>query len=131
MKTQLCLSNVITINGPCEPLDKIREDLTIDNPKYANTIKYSKWGKTKVPPTLTYFHRSENGWGHYMPRGYLNRLIRRLNDAGVPYSLVDKTHTCPDMDINFTGQLKSHQVNAVKDILSHDFGVSGEPNRFR
>ena len=52
MNTEILVNNVITINGPCEPLDKIREELTIDNPKYANTIKYSKWKGTKVPPRL-------------------------------------------------------------------------------
>jgi superfamily II DNA or RNA helicase len=124
LNTAIYISNVITIKGPCEPLEKIQEDLTIPNPKYTKAVQYSKW-KTKEPPTLEYWRSCDNGY--YTPRGYLDRLRRRLDDANIPYSLVDETHTCPDVDIDFTGKLKPHQVNAAKDILSHDLGVLESP----
>ena len=130
MKIEIHISSEITMSTVIECgllLEKIKKDLTLTNPVYTNTIKHSKWKGTKVPPTLEYWRCSEDNSTLYMPRGYLGELTRHLGEAGVQYSLVNETHTCPDVEINFTGTLKPHQVNAVKDILALDTGVLEAP----
>ena len=38
-----------------EQSDRIKSDLTFDNPNYYNALKFSKWDRIKVPKTLKYY----------------------------------------------------------------------------
>ena len=47
---------------------KIKEDLTLENPQYKQALRYSKWGKTKVPKHLFYYTQLKSAI--IVPRGY-------------------------------------------------------------
>ena len=47
---------------------KIKEDLTLENPAYKQALRYSKWGKTKIPKHLFYYTQLKNAI--VVPRGY-------------------------------------------------------------
>lgn len=51
-----------------EQIKKIKEELTFDNPVYAQTMKYSKWGKTNVPKKLYYYSGDKECFN--VPLGY-------------------------------------------------------------
>ena len=42
-------------------LAQIKEQLTFDNPKYLQAMKYSRWQNVRIPKTLKYFNRVEEG----------------------------------------------------------------------
>lgn len=65
--------------APEELRAAIREQLTVDNPKYLAAQRYSRWVGTQIKPKL-YFYR-EQGSDLVFPRGFGNRavlLCRRL-----------------------------------------------------
>lgn len=51
-----------------EELLKIKEDLTLENPQYKQALRFSKWGKTKIPKYLFYYTQLKNAI--IVPRGY-------------------------------------------------------------
>ena len=51
-----------------EEVLKIKEDLTLENPAYKQALRYSKWGKTKIPKHLFYYTQLKNAI--VVPRGY-------------------------------------------------------------
>lgn len=62
-------SDRITLSGLTQDqVDKIKKDLTFDNPQYATTQRYSKYAYTTVPPYLTYY--TERGNFIEVPIGY-------------------------------------------------------------
>lgn len=51
-----------------EQLLKIKEDLTLDNPKYAQALRYSKYSRVNIPKYLYYYSVKEDGV--HVPVGY-------------------------------------------------------------
>lgn len=51
-----------------EELNRIKDDLTLPNPQYAQVKKFSKWKTTKVPKYLFYYTQLKNAI--IVPRGY-------------------------------------------------------------
>lgn len=51
-----------------EELLKIKEDLTLENPAYKQALRFSKWGRTKIPKHLFYYTQLKNAI--IVPRGY-------------------------------------------------------------
>lgn len=51
-----------------EEVLKIKEDLTLENPAYKQALRFSKWGKTKIPKHLFYYTQLKNAI--IVPRGY-------------------------------------------------------------
>lgn len=49
-------SDRVTLSGLTQDqLEKVKQDLTFDNPLYATTQRYSRYAYTTVPPYLTYY----------------------------------------------------------------------------
>ncbi len=65
------LGNVQVIsNFTDEQLEKIKEDLTLDNPKYKQAKKFSKWNNTKIPKYLYFYHYDTKTQSIIAPIGY-------------------------------------------------------------
>lgn len=60
--------NKVISNYTEEELLRIKEDLTLDNPKYAQVKKYSKYKNTRVPKYLFYYTQISKAI--IVPRGY-------------------------------------------------------------
>ena len=74
------ISNSIYISGlTSDELDKVKKDLTFNNPAYATTQRYSKYAYTTVPPYLTYYkeHRGyiEVPIGYDISRFHVNSFV--------------------------------------------------------
>lgn len=55
-RVQAQFDHCIKLSGlSADELDKVKKDLTFDNPLYATTQRYSKYAYTTVPPYLTYY----------------------------------------------------------------------------
>jgi superfamily II DNA or RNA helicase len=75
-KRNVILSDRAVVMFPSEEeRDRIKKDLTFDNPAYASTVRYSKWGNTNVPPNLFYY--TERNDCIEVPIGYdLSKVLR-------------------------------------------------------
>lgn len=62
MKCRIQTGNrLLLIEDDSCTLAQIKEQLTFDNPKYLQAVKYSRWQNVRIPKTLKYFNRVEEG----------------------------------------------------------------------
>ena len=111
------------LSGAGDEVEKrIRNELTIANPKYRDAKKYGRWIGKKLKPTLEFYRTVKDGIG--FPRGYTNQavlLCRRL--AGGDPIIEDKRLRLPEVAIHFRGELRPYQKRALADATRRDFGV--------
>lgn len=91
---------------PTNIIDEIKESLTLDNPAYASTKRFSKYAVSKTIPEFTEFY-IEDTKGIWLPRNYdlgeeYDYLYARMQD--------NRVHG-KDCEINFTGTLRNYQVD--------------------
>lgn len=103
-------------------LEKIKQQLTIENPKYHDAKKYGRWMGKKLKPYLKFYMLE--GDGISFPRGYANHavLLCRKIMRQDPI-IIDKRQTLPTAKLSFHGTLRPYQAEAAESILQHDFGV--------
>ncbi len=108
--------------APEQLIAAIRSALTIDNPKYLDARRYSRWVGKKVRPKL-YFYRKEAG-RFCFPRGYANKAVLQCRSlTGCSPDIVDRRRQLPAEYFKFHGELRAYQYKAVEAILAHSFGV--------
>lgn len=109
-------------NAPAPLLAALRSELTIDNPKYRDAKRFSRWVGKKLKPQL-FFFREEAGH-FYFPRGFGNQAVRVCRQhMGVSPLLVDQRRLLPAIDLTFQGELRPYQEEATAAVLAHSFGV--------
>lgn len=88
---KVTVDSAIRLDGVTpEDMRVIERDLTFENPKYKQVLKYSKWGSnTRVPQYIEYFRfkKQDGVMTAVVPRGY--DFITRLPSAhqdGVPFT---------------------------------------------
>lgn len=98
------------------------KELTIDNPKYVDAVKYGRWVGKRLKPKLTFYR--ENTSGLCFPRGFANEAVRlvRQFDGSVP-QVVDHRRRCPEQTFTFTATLRPYQQEAVAAVVDRQFGV--------
>ncbi|MCI5164811.1 MAG: DEAD/DEAH box helicase [Candidatus Electrothrix sp. GM3_4] len=123
LPVQLTVKSECFLSGAPEELRAaIREQLTVDNPKYLAAQRYSRWLGKQVKPKL-YFYRQE-GDSLVFPRGFGNRavlLCRRL--LAVDPVLIDQRRKVAPITYDFMGELRPYQQEAVQALSGHSFGV--------
>ncbi|XOF33043.1 MAG: DEAD/DEAH box helicase [Candidatus Electrothrix sp. YB6] len=115
-------SECLLSNAPELLCAAIREQLTVDNPKYTAAQRYSRWVGKQIKPRLYFFR--EQGDTLVFPRGFGNRavlLCRRL--LGVDPVLIDRRRKLPPIECSFQGTLRPYQQEAVQALMQRSFGV--------
>jgi superfamily II DNA or RNA helicase len=102
--------------------EALKQQLTIDNPKYKDACKYGRWVGKQLKPKLYFFEEGPEGIN--FPRGFANQAIRmcRRHDGQMP-RVVDRRRELPPISLAFTGALRPYQREAAAAILKRDFGV--------
>jgi superfamily II DNA or RNA helicase len=103
----------------------IRPRLTISNPKYEEAERMGRW-TGDIDPYLCYWQKTRDGV-LILPRGYTRRLIFGARKHDVRYSVDDRRRILPEVPVEFHGQLRDFQKEALADILSRDFGTLQAP----
>lgn len=86
---------------------RIKEDLTLENPAYKQALRYSKWGRTKIPKHLFYYTQLKSAI--IVPRGYnIPFEYSVVND-----DRIEQTVAYP----NFKLSLRDTQKDAVSHYL--------------
>ena len=68
---KVVISNMKTISGLNEEqMNIVKEELTLDNPKYYSALKYSKYNTVKIPKNLYYFKENKLKKEITVPVGY-------------------------------------------------------------
>ncbi len=118
----------LTVSADCylEQIDislqkALKDQLTIDNPKYIAARRYGRWIGKKLKPKL-YYYEQEPG-GLRFPRGFANQAIELCRDSGVEPEIVDERQRLADHQFSFLAKLRPYQEKAVQNICSRSFGV--------
>lgn len=118
----------LTVSADCylEQIDRdlektLKDQLTIDNPKYIAARRYGRWIGKKLKPKL-YYYEQEPG-GLRFPRGFANQAIELCQDSGVEPEIVDERRRLADHQFSFQAKLRPYQDEAVQMICSRSFGV--------
>ncbi|MGD9331628.1 MAG: DEAD/DEAH box helicase [Desulfobacterales bacterium] len=123
---EMKLSNVLRIQSPPAALTKwLIPTLTIPNPKWLENERMGRWNR-KTPRELK-FYRKVRGGGIHIPRGFTGNLLRQCRRMGIAYDLVDQRRMMPETEMEFHGQLKPFQDDAVARMTTKDFGTLSAP----
>lgn len=120
---QLTVDYEARLAGADDPLKRlIRQQLTLENPKYRDARKYSRWIGKELKPQLHFFR--EEGGELIFPRGFANQavLFCRQMGAGEP-AIIDRRTLAAPVSLSFQGELRPYQQKALTAILARDFGV--------
>lgn len=100
----------------------LRKLLTISNPRYQDAKRYGRWIGKDLQPYL-YFYR-EAADQIFFPRGFGNQAVRICRQhIGQTPEIIDKRRTLAPTGINFHGDLRPYQQEALDAVTSHTFGV--------
>ena len=119
----------MTVAGQCHLtgvseslLTVLKDNLTIDNPKYRDARKYGRWVGKNFEQKLFFYEM--NGTTISFPRGYAGQavtLCRKYMGRGP--EIEDRRRRLAEIDFHFQGELRQYQQDAVEDALRKHFGV--------
>lgn len=115
-KLKAVLSDYAYIVGLSDSkIEQIEQELTFNNPQYANVKKYSKWATTKVPQFLTYYEHMEVIKKQILkvPLGYFN--AKKLGIENVVDDRVYEPIPYPE----FVLELRDTQKEALSAYMEH------------
>ncbi|MBU0682577.1 MAG: DEAD/DEAH box helicase [Proteobacteria bacterium] len=120
---------VLTVSNECflaqagaGAVGAIIQELTIDNPKYVDAVKYGRWVGKRIKPKLTFYSKTKKGL--FFPRGFANEAILLLRQFdGQNPEIVDKRRSCPEVIFEFSASLRPYQHEAVEAVVGRQFGV--------
>mgnify|MGYP000936065655 CR=1 FL=1 len=122
---KITLTSHLDITGAPDPLlRKIRDAFTIENPRWVDNNRMSRWNGA-TDHWLTFYENHPGGL--MIPRGAMGLILFFCKEMGVRYQIIDKRRTLPERDFTFAGILKGYQQSVTADILSRDFGVLQAP----
>ena len=123
---EIIVTNNLRLSGiPTQLYQILTERLTISNPKWMENERMGRWNRG-TPRILRLYDRIRGG-GLWIPRGFMRQLIFLCKQHGVEYEITDKRRLLPPVDFKFNGSLKPFQDQAVKVMLSKDFGTLSAP----
>ncbi len=108
--------------APAPLVAALKRALTLPNPKYQAAKKYGRWIGKNFPQQLFYFTETKEGL--LMPRGFAREVLRYCREVmGVKPEIIDQRLTLPEVEFAFSGELRDYQEEAVRAVLTRDFGV--------
>jgi len=122
-RPSLIVSNEARLCGASVQLfAKLKQRLSIDNPRYLAARKYGKWIGKRLPPVL-HFYREEEGCLSF-PRGLAREVVLSFSRTkGTGLRIIDRRSMRPEQSFHFHGKLRNYQMQAVDNLCRHEFGV--------
>ncbi len=108
------VNNVITLNPDKLPgllVQRIKQDLTLDNPQYVNAKRLGFWTGGLDREIFLYRHKEGR---LILPRGYGPELVKLLKKHSIPYQMDDRRVTLPEVNFNSGICLRDYQGPAVE-----------------
>lgn len=102
----------------------IKSDLMIQNPSYAEAVKYGRWAKG-IPKFLTLYR----DYGKYItvPRGFYDNVIEMVESTGDKYVVKDERVEFPKRNVEHNIVLRDTQKPAVNTMLEYTNGLLVAP----
>lgn len=123
--TLLTVSNNTNITGASSAVaNALRDRLSFPNPAYVENEKrgFSNWN---IPAKLCYLTQDEDGLT--FPRAFTRHALAIIRKTGQQFEIQDDRRLLPPVEFVFTGELRDYQQDALKEILTKDFGTVSIP----
>lgn len=128
MKVKEYIADGVTVVGlDKEAIQKVKKDLTFSNKAYESSIKYGKATNPNISATFKYWSYNKKENSMYFPRGYVYYLNRYLRGRNIEIKIKDGTLLLPQIEVEFQGELRDYQKDAVTDALKYPIGVVEAP----
>ena len=107
--------------------NQIRRLAAFSNPKFYKNkaIGFSNYTESR----FIYLGYDENGY-ICIPRGLMETLQERCNNAGIHIELDDKRSCGRSLDIEFNGKLRDNQKDAITALMKYDNGILSAATAF-
>ena len=112
-------------NVPAEIEQVVKQQLEVPNPKWIENERMRRWN-ANTPQILKFYEKNDH-FRLIVPRGYIRRLILICRQRNITYQMEDKRLNLDSVDFDFHGKLRQYQSQAVKKLLSKDFGTLSFP----
>lgn len=108
-------------------LNKIKRLATFKNPEFykAQAMRLSTFNKPRV---ISLVDETEEYLG--IPRGCEDAFLDLLNRYDIDITMVDKTYLGKEIKVNFNGELRVEQTQALEELLKYDNGVLSATTAF-
>jgi len=110
-------------NLPQEAKEKIKIDLSFNNPVYMNAMKRGGYISADTLPKIALFDVDEADDIYWIPRGYLYWLLKFLRTIEHPFKIEDCSLLLKPLNLKFHGTLRDYQEIAEKQMLKYPVGV--------
>lgn len=123
-------STTITVNGsivvkgaPIEIQRALASALTFQNKAYTQALKYGRYVPRNMPKTLSFWARESDGT-MYLPKGFITRAKKMLDENKIRYSIEDNTMKRPlDKPLDWRITLRDYQEEAFQALKRYPVGV--------
>jgi superfamily II DNA or RNA helicase len=117
---QLIIDNQLTVHGaPRQLIDELVGYFTLDNPAYAEAVKQGRYTH-HIDRELCFAHHGAGGL--ILPRGAARDVLTIARNHN-PVEIQDNRLSLPGIGIEFNGNLRAYQEQAVQGMLAKEFGV--------
>ncbi len=125
MKMELHIKNSVKIlNCPSFLQEEIKSRLTILNPKWSDNNRLGRWNEG-TQKFLKFYTSEQDELS--VPKGYIRSIINLSKNFDIPFTIVDKRLSLPEVNYNFHFTLKPFQAECTKKMLKKDFGILNAP----
>lgn len=99
---------------------KVRQQLTTQNPAYAEAVKHGRW-TGNIAESLQFY--SEIPGSILVPRGWTRHALKILSKQGCDFIVEDHRLYLEELSLAFNGGLRPYQAKAVSEVLTRESGV--------
>ncbi len=122
---QIEISNRLKLHDiPPRLEEELVDRLKFKNPSWIENERYGYW-QDSTPEYLRFYEYEDDTV--VIPRGYTRQLRSLCKRHGVKYRVIDNRRILPEVDFQFSGQLRPFQVEAVEVLRSREFGTLSAP----
>lgn len=102
--------------------------LTVDNPEYVAAYTAGRYAG-HLSPTIAYVCWPDypSGRDCEMPPGALGYVAKLVREHGEDLEITDLRRTLPEVELNFQGELRPYQADALRRVTHHSCGILGAP----
>lgn len=113
-------NRAILSNAPDSVRKKIKQVMTLQNPEYVQAQKYGRYCDHLSPEIELY---KETLGGLSFPRGWARPCVSLLREHEVAFDIHDLRRERGPVELEFQGQLRPYQKEAVNAVLTRQFGA--------
>jgi len=105
---------------PAKLINQIKKIAAFHNPEFYRNqaMRLSTYGKPRI---IYCAEELQEYLG--LPRGCEDDIVKLLNHYKININICDKTQVGKKIDVNFIGELRSEQIKAFNEVITHRYGI--------